>query len=91
MYVFNILACRLGAGVASKVYTESNPSETDANPKYRESKSGEMLFFCGFLYFSEVGAMFCVLGWVDIGIGTKGMWGFVVSLEKVWEIAKKFL
>jgi hypothetical protein len=25
----------------------------------------------------------------DIGIGTKGMWGFVVSLEKVWEIAKK--
>jgi hypothetical protein len=34
--------------------------------------------------------MFCVLGWFDIGIGTKGMWGFVVSLEKVWEIAKKF-
>jgi hypothetical protein len=32
-----------------------------------------------------------LLGWVDIGIGTKGKWGFVVSLEKVWEIAiKKF-
>jgi hypothetical protein len=30
-----------------------------------------------------------ILGWVDIGIGTKGKWGFVVSLEKVWEIAIK--
>jgi hypothetical protein len=29
------------------------------------------------------------IGWVDIGIGTKGKWGFVVSLEKVWEIAIK--
>jgi hypothetical protein len=29
---------------------------------------------------------YCILGWVDIGIGTKGKWGFVVSLEKVWEI-----
>jgi hypothetical protein len=27
------------------------------------------------------------IGWVDNGIGTKGKWGFVVSLEKVWEIA----
>jgi hypothetical protein len=81
----------LGARVASKVYTEPNPRETDANPKYRESKSGEMRIFCVSLSFSKVGAMFCVLGWVDIGIGTKGMWGFVVSLEKVWEIAKKFL
>jgi hypothetical protein len=26
----------------------------------------------------------CAIGWVDIGIGTKGKWGFVVSLEKVW-------
>jgi hypothetical protein len=29
----------------------------------------------------------------DIGIGTKGMWGFVVSLGKVWEpreITKNF-
>jgi hypothetical protein len=31
----------------------------------------------------------CILGWVDIVIGTKGKWGFVVSLEKVWEIAIK--
>jgi hypothetical protein len=31
------------------------------------------------------------VGWVDIGIGTKGKWGFVVSLENVWEIAIKFL
>jgi hypothetical protein len=30
-----------------------------------------------------------IVGWVDIGIGTKGKWGFVVSLEKVWEIAIK--
>jgi hypothetical protein len=30
------------------------------------------------------------LGWVDIGIGTKGKRRFVVSLAKVWEIAKKF-
>jgi hypothetical protein len=30
-----------------------------------------------------------IIGWVDIGIGTKGKWGFVVSLEKVWEIAIK--
>jgi hypothetical protein len=30
-----------------------------------------------------------LLGWVDIGIRTKGKWGFVVSLEKVWEIAIK--
>jgi hypothetical protein len=29
----------------------------------------------------------CTVGWVDIGIGTKGKWEFVVSLEKVWEIA----
>jgi hypothetical protein len=50
-----------------------------------------MQIFCGSLSFSEVGAMFFVLGWVDIGIGTKGLWGFVVSLEKVWEIAKRFL
>jgi hypothetical protein len=28
-------------------------------------------------------------GCVDIGMGTKGKWGFVVSLEKVWEIAIK--
>jgi hypothetical protein len=27
------------------------------------------------------------LGWVDIGIVTKGKLGFVVSLAKVWEIA----
>jgi hypothetical protein len=32
----------------------------------------------------------CVIGWVDIGIGTKGKWGFVVSLAKVWEIAIRF-
>jgi hypothetical protein len=31
------------------------------------------------------------VGWVDIGIGTKGKRGFVVSLAKVWEIAKKCL
>jgi hypothetical protein len=31
----------------------------------------------------------CTIGWVDIGIGTKGKWGFVLSLEKVWEIAIK--
>jgi hypothetical protein len=31
----------------------------------------------------------CRVGWVDIGIGTKGKWGFVVFLEKVWEIAIK--
>jgi hypothetical protein len=30
-----------------------------------------------------------MLGWADIGIGTKGMRGFVVSLEKVWEMAIK--
>jgi hypothetical protein len=30
-----------------------------------------------------------IIGWVDIGIGTKGKWGFVVSLEKVLEIAIK--
>jgi hypothetical protein len=79
----------------SQLTPEPNPRETDANPKYRESKSGEMQdflrIFCGSLSFSEVEAMFCVLGWVDIGIGTKGLWGFVVSLEKVWEIAKRFL
>jgi hypothetical protein len=31
----------------------------------------------------------CRLGWVDIGIGTKGKWGFLVSLKKLWEIAIK--
>jgi hypothetical protein len=26
-----------------------------------------------------------IIGWVDVGIGTKGKLGFVVFLEKVWE------
>jgi hypothetical protein len=30
------------------------------------------------------------VGWVYIGIGAKGKRSFVVSLAKVWEIAKKF-
>jgi hypothetical protein len=30
----------------------------------------------------------CTVGWVDIGLGNRR---FVVSLTKVWEIAKKFL
>jgi hypothetical protein len=29
------------------------------------------------------------LGWVDIRIGSKGKRRFVVSLARVWEIAKK--
>jgi hypothetical protein len=58
MYVFNILACGLGAGVASKVYTEPNPLETDANPKYRESKSGEMRIFADL--FRMLGHVLCI-------------------------------
>jgi hypothetical protein len=31
----------------------------------------------------------CTVGWVDIGIRTKGKRRSVVSLAKVWEIGKK--
>jgi hypothetical protein len=34
------------------------------------------------------GELLYTLGWVDIGIKTKGKWRCVVSLAKVWEIAK---
>jgi hypothetical protein len=39
--------------------------------------------------YSVLYCIYSILGWVDIRIGTKGKWGFVVSLEKVWEIAIK--
>jgi hypothetical protein len=48
------------------------------------------LFRGEYFYFKKIDPPYCyTVGWVDIGIGTKGKWGFVVSLEKGWEIAIK--
>jgi hypothetical protein len=33
-------------------------------------------------------AYYCIIGWVNIGIGTKGKRRFVVLIEKVWKITK---